>query len=56
MMCVLGEARRTLPEIVKEIQADVHEVACHGYGHLEIGRQSPDEFLADVLQSKDLLE
>ena len=55
-MFVLGKLAERFPEIVKEIQADGHEVACHGYGHLEIGRQSPDEFLADVRQSKDLLE
>lgn len=55
-MFVLGKLAESFPQVVKEIHADGHEVACHGHGHLEIGRQSPQEFLADVRQSKDLLE
>ncbi|QPD03648.1 MAG: hypothetical protein Nkreftii_001422 [Candidatus Nitrospira kreftii] len=55
-MFVLGKLAERFPEVVKEIHADGHEVACHGYGHLEVGRQSPDEFLEDVRRAKDLLE
>jgi polysaccharide deacetylase family protein (PEP-CTERM system associated) len=55
-MFVLGKLAERFPQVIKEIQADGHEVACHGHGHLEIGRQSPKEFLADVRRSKDLLE
>jgi polysaccharide deacetylase family protein (PEP-CTERM system associated) len=55
-MFMLGKFAERFPQVVKEIQADGHEVACHGHGHLEIGRQSPEEFLADVRRSKDLLE
>lgn len=55
-MFVLGKLAERFPSLVKEIQADGHEVACHGHGHLEVGRQSPAEFLADVRRSKDLLE
>lgn len=55
-MFVLGKVAEHSPKVVKEIQADGHEVACHGYGHLEVGRQSPSEFLSDVRRSKDLLE
>lgn len=55
-MFVLGKFAERFPSLVKEIQADGHEVACHGHGHLEVGRQSPSEFLADVRRSKDLLE
>jgi len=55
-MFVLGRLAERFPQVIKEIQADGHEVACHGHGHLEIGRQSPKEFLADVRRSKDLLE
>ncbi len=55
-MFVLGKFAERFPQVIKEIQADGHEVACHGHGHLEIGRQSPKEFLADVRRSKDLLE
>ena len=55
-MFVLGKFAERFPSLVKEIHTDGHEVACHGHGHLEVGRQSPDEFLADVRRSKDLLE
>jgi polysaccharide deacetylase family protein (PEP-CTERM system associated) len=55
-MFVLGKFAERFPHVIREIQADGHEVACHGYGHLEIARQSPDEFLADICHSKDLLE
>jgi polysaccharide deacetylase family protein (PEP-CTERM system associated) len=55
-MFVLGKVARSFPSLVKEIRAEGHEVACHGYGHVEIFRQSRDEFAADVRQSKDLLE
>jgi polysaccharide deacetylase family protein (PEP-CTERM system associated) len=55
-MFVLGKLAERFPHVVKEIQTDGHEVACHGYGHLEIAQQSPDEFLADIRRAKDLLE
>jgi polysaccharide deacetylase family protein (PEP-CTERM system associated) len=55
-MFVLGKVAERFPHVVKEIQADGHEVACHGYAHLKIGQQSPDEFLADIRHAKDLLE
>ena len=55
-MFVLGKLAERFPAVVKEIQADGHEVACHGYGHLAIGQQSRNEFLADIRKAKDLLE
>ena len=55
-MFVLGKLAERFPHVVKEIQADGHEVACHGYGHVEIAQQSPDEFLTDIRRAKDLLE
>lgn len=55
-MFVLGKLAESFPHVVKEIQADGHEVACHGYGHVEIAQQTPDEFLLDIRRAKDLLE
>lgn len=55
-MFILGKFAERFPDVVKEIQADGHEVACHGRGHLEVFRQSPDEFWDDIRRSKDLLE
>lgn len=53
---VLGKFAERFPAIVREIHAEGHEVACHGFGHLEIPRQSHKEFLSDVRRAKDLLE
>ena len=55
-MFVLGKLAERFPHVVKEIQADGHEVACHGYGHVEIAQLSPDEFLSDLRRAKDILE
>ncbi len=55
-MFVLGKFAEKFPQVVKEIQADGHEIGCHGHGHLEIGQQSLDEFLEDVRRCKDILE
>jgi polysaccharide deacetylase family protein (PEP-CTERM system associated) len=55
-MFILGKLAERFPYLVKEIQADGHEVACHGYGHLPISQQSRNEFLADIRRAKDLLE
>lgn len=55
-MFVLGKFAEAFPNLVREIRADGHEVACHGYGHVEIFRQSREKFASDVRRSKDLLE
>ena len=55
-MFVLGKFAETFPQVVRELHAAGHEIASHGYGHLEIFSQSPDEFRADVRRSKDYLE
>ena len=55
-MFVLGKLAERFPYVVKEIQADGHEVACHGYGHVEIAQQTPDAFLSDIRRAKDRLE
>ena len=55
-MFVLGKVAEKFPYLIKEIQSEGHEVACHGYGHVEIAQLTPDEFLSDVRHGKDLLE
>jgi len=55
-MFVLGKFAERFPNIVERIAAEGHEVASHGYGHIEIFRQSPAEFRDDVSRSKALLE
>lgn len=55
-MFVLGKLAEKFPELVREIDHAGHEVASHGYGHVEIFNQAPAEFAADLRRSKDFLE
>ena len=55
-MFVLGKLAEQFPEVVREIHGAGHEVACHGYGHLEVFKQKPEDFRKDIRKSKDLLE
>lgn len=55
-MFVLGKFAEKFPHIVRRIASSGHEVASHGYGHVEIFSQTPDEFRADIVKSKHLLE
>jgi len=55
-MFVLGKMAERVPGLLREIDAAGHEVASHGYGHIEIFKQSRDEFAADLKRSKDFLE
>jgi polysaccharide deacetylase family protein (PEP-CTERM system associated) len=55
-MFVLGKFAERFPHVVREIQIAGHEVACHGYGHVEISSMTPDQFRSDIYRAKDLLE
>lgn len=52
----LGWVAERHPGLVRAIIAAGHEVACHGYEHRLIYRQTPDEFRADVRRAKGILE
>lgn len=53
---VLGWIAQHYPQLVKRIAAAGHEVASHGYSHQLIYRQTPEEFRAETVASKNLLE
>jgi len=53
---VLGWVAERRPDVVKDIRAAGHEVASHGQWHRLIYRQTPEEFRADVRQSRDVLQ
>lgn len=55
-MFVLGKFAEKFPETVKQIAREGHEVASHGYGHIEIFRQTPAQFREDAQRAKSLLE
>ncbi len=53
---VLGSVAEQFPQMVRKIAESGHEIASHGYSHLLVYRQSPDEFREDVRKSRHLLE
>ena len=53
---VLGITAERYPDLVQEIAAKGHELACHGYAHRRVPTQSLDEFRADVERCAVLLE
>ena len=53
---VLGWVAERRPDLVKEIGARGHEIACHGYGHQLVYRIGPDKFRSDIRTSKKILE
>jgi polysaccharide deacetylase family protein (PEP-CTERM system associated) len=52
----LGWVAKHFPEVVRRIAAAGHEVASHGMQHVRVRDQSPEEFCADIVQAKNLLE
>lgn len=53
---ILGKFAEKFPETVSRIAAEGHEIASHGYGHVDVFRLSPDEFREDIRRSKAWLE
>jgi polysaccharide deacetylase family protein (PEP-CTERM system associated) len=52
----LGWVAERYPALVKKIVAEGHELASHGYGHLRIHEQTPEQFTQDIGRAKALLE
>lgn len=53
---VLGWVAERYPALVREIAASGHEVACHGYSHELVYRQTPAVFREESKRAKDVLE
>jgi polysaccharide deacetylase family protein (PEP-CTERM system associated) len=53
---VLGWIAERYPGLVRRIQKEGHEIACHGYAHKLIYTQSREEFRQDIRKSKAILE
>lgn len=53
---VLGWVAERYPGLVREIAAGGHEVACHGYSHELVYRQSPELFREESKRAKQILE
>jgi polysaccharide deacetylase family protein (PEP-CTERM system associated) len=53
---VLGRVAERNPDLIKEIQAGGHEIACHGYDHKLVYNSSPQEFKDDLGKAVRILE
>ncbi len=52
----LGWMAERYPAMIQDIIAQGHEIASHGWEHIRVVNQSPDQFRSDVLRTKYLLE
>lgn len=52
----VGWVADKLPELVREVQARGHELACHSYWHRTIYSLSPEEFREDTRRAKQAIE
>ena len=52
----LGWVAERYPTVVRNIVANGHELASHGYGHLRASDQTPAEFREDITRAKRILE
>jgi polysaccharide deacetylase family protein (PEP-CTERM system associated) len=55
-MFVLGKFAERFPGVVARMYKEGHEVASHGFGHIEVFRQTRSEFVEDVARSIGILE
>jgi polysaccharide deacetylase family protein (PEP-CTERM system associated) len=53
---VLGWVAEEMPELVRGISAEGHEVASKGYYHRSINQMSPEEFRDDLARSREVIE
>jgi polysaccharide deacetylase family protein (PEP-CTERM system associated) len=53
---VLGWVAERSPDLVRRIAQAGHEIACHGFSHQLVYRQSPQEFREETTRSKECLE
>jgi peptidoglycan/xylan/chitin deacetylase (PgdA/CDA1 family) len=53
---ILGEVAGFYPDLVREIAARGHEVACHGFHHVDVDLLGPEGFRKELLEAKAVLE
>jgi len=53
---VLGWVAERYPQLVRDIAARGHEIACHGFSHRLVYEQITEEFYEETLRAKTLLE
>lgn len=53
---VLGVIAEKYPDAIRKINDAGHEIASHGYRHLEVHKQTPDMFRVDLKKSMEILK
>lgn len=53
---LLGMTAERYPDLVRELAARGHDLACHGFEHRRVFDQAEDEFRRDVERSAELIE
>jgi len=53
---VLGYVAQRLPDVIKVIAEEGHEIASHGFGHTQVYKMTPDEFKSDLARSKTVIQ
>lgn len=53
---MLGWVSERYPQLVRQIVAAGHELASHGYNHVRVVEQTPEQFRNDIIRTKKLLE
>jgi polysaccharide deacetylase family protein (PEP-CTERM system associated) len=53
---VLGYVAQRLPEVIKMIAEEGHEIASHGFGHLQVYKMTPGDFEDDLVRSKRVIQ
>lgn len=53
---MLGWVAHRFPQLVREIHARGHELACHSFWHRAVYRLTPEEFRRDTRQARDTIE
>jgi len=53
---ILGWVAQRYPALVKKIVAGGHEIASHGWEHIRVNTQTPQEFRKDIERTRKLLE
>lgn len=52
----LGWVAERYPDLVRDIVAQGHELASHGWEHIRVNTQTPDEFRQDIDRTRKLLQ
>ena len=53
---MLGWVAERYPQMIRRIIDEGHELASHGFQHVRVTQQTPDEFYDDITRTKSLLE